>query len=109
MASGIHGVEYLQGHISVGVLVQVGQSVAGPVEVIEVSELSHVPSGLESELLENLERSLLVQDADVHDPGLVDHLAGVVGLVDAHHDLGRIGGDLGDRVADHAVVSLAVV
>ena len=86
---GIHvdGLQDLQGHVGVRVSVEIGEAVAGLAIVIKVCKLIYISSALESKVLENLERSFLVQDADVHLSGILDHAGRVVAFIDTDCDL----------------------
>ena len=63
-------VENLKRNIGIRVLRKISDAVHRHIEMVVACELVDVPSGLESEMAELLERSLLVEDADIHHAGL---------------------------------------
>ena len=75
---------------------------------LRVGKFIDIPAGLEAVVLEHRKRRVLRENGDVEDAGFLDHIAGVVRLVDRDADaLGGIG-LLHDGVDDAAVVFLAV-
>ena len=99
---------YLQRHKGIDVSWQEYQSVVRT-ERRPAFELIHCPSALETEVLEYLERCVGRQAVNVHDSRLLDHMMGIVILVDGNCDPVRRIGDLCDGIDDQSVVLLAVI
>ena len=77
--------------------------------MLEIGKFVDIASRLESEMLEDLERALFVQNADVHYAGLADNFCRIIALDKIDCDLCRIARDLRYRVDDLTVCLLAVV
>ena len=104
----IHVGLHLQRHHRVDVPRQEGQPVVCA-QHLHALELVHGTPCLEAEALENRERRLHGQTVYVHLSGLLDHMVRIVLLVNVDRHTVRGACQLGDRIADHAVVLLAVI
>ena len=104
----IHILLDLQRHEGVDVSRQECKSIVG-VQRFQVREFIRGSTALESKGLKHLERRVRRQAVQVHDAGLLDHMVGVVILIDRHSNPVRCVGHLGNRIHDQAVILLAVV
>ena len=104
----IHIAVYLQTHEGIDVSGEETQTVV-TAQLLNTGELVCRPSALETEGLKGGEGGGDIQTVDIHDAGLLDHMVGVIFLVDGHSDAVGGVGDLGDGVDDETVVLGAVV
>ena len=109
MGSQILVVFHFQREEGVDVLRQEDQSVIGTQDLLFILKLIRISSGLETELLEHLERCIRIETVDIHDAGLLNDVMRIIGLIDGNHDPERIVGQLNNRVDDQTVVFLAVI
>ena len=108
MGSHIQVLLHLQAHEGIDVAGQEPQAVVAA-QLLNADKLVGGAAALEAVALENVEGSGDIQAVDIHHAGLLDHMVGVVGLVDGdRHPVGGVS-DLGHGVDDEAVVLGAVV
>ena len=86
------------------------QSVCRPARIaMTISELIYIPSALESELLEHVERSFRIKTVHIQLPCVMYYLVSVISLIDAYDYAERIVRSLQDRIDDTAVVLFPVM
>ena len=105
----INCIKDLQTHITVRIFVQIRHAVCRHIIMIKISKLIDIASGLEAEMLKDLERAFLIQNADIQHAGLAYDLCRVIALDEIDGDLSRVTGDLRDCVDDLTIGFLAVV
>ncbi len=97
---------YIQTEVGVGAGCYIWDAVFGDLIVgfgEVVAELVNVSTGLEAEMLEEVEVRLLADDGDVALLGIHDHVMGVVLLIDGYGNRIWIGCYLDYGIADTAV------
>jgi len=77
----INLIDNLAGDISVGILIQEQDAIAGTLHMFVVFKLVDILTGLEAKMLEQLEGSILRQGGNIQNTGSSSQIAGIITLI----------------------------